>query len=213
MKVKKGFTLIELLLVISIIAILAGILLPVFAQAREKARTTTCKSNIRQVALALHMYAGDHDEQMPPSLRIERVSPYAIREYSWFWTLQRSAYVKNDDVFYCPSKGSNWATDYAMNCHLGWVLDYHNVGVKSMPPHLAMFHNPAETFLLMDWWSGRGVGSPFLGFPARGCRAVHAPHSDGVNVAFADGHVKWLPWQEAYAPNFEAFNNERRWLP
>ena len=58
---KKGFTLIELLVVIAIIAILAAILFPVFARAREKARQTTCANNQRQIAAAIHMYAQDHD--------------------------------------------------------------------------------------------------------------------------------------------------------
>ncbi|MEN3001860.1 MAG: prepilin-type N-terminal cleavage/methylation domain-containing protein, partial [Armatimonadota bacterium] len=58
----KGFTLIELLVVIAIIAILAAILFPVFAQARERARKTTCINNMRQIGMAITMYYGDHDE-------------------------------------------------------------------------------------------------------------------------------------------------------
>src|SRR6266568_3508217 len=63
---RTGFTLIELLVVIAIIAILAAILFPVFAQAREKARQTTCVSNLRQIGLGVNMYAQDYDEKMPP---------------------------------------------------------------------------------------------------------------------------------------------------
>src|ERR1700753_2397885 len=62
---RSGFTLIELLVVIAIIAILAAILFPVFAQAREKARQTTCVSNMKQIGLAVLMYANDYDEQLP----------------------------------------------------------------------------------------------------------------------------------------------------
>ena len=62
---RNGFTLIELLVVIAIIAILAAILFPVFAQAREKARQTACLSNMRQLAMAVHMYAADHKDRLP----------------------------------------------------------------------------------------------------------------------------------------------------
>ena len=62
---RRGFTLIELLVVIAIIAILAAILFPVFASARESARRTTCVSNLRQLGMAAHMYAGDYDELFP----------------------------------------------------------------------------------------------------------------------------------------------------
>src|SRR5579864_7430052 len=66
-KVKSGFTLIELLVVIAIIAILAAILFPVFARAREKARQTACVSNVRQIGLAWMMYVQDNDESYPPN--------------------------------------------------------------------------------------------------------------------------------------------------
>src|SRR5947207_3449102 len=65
-----GFTLIELLVVISIIAILASILFPVFAQAREKARAAACISNARQIALAFSMYSQDYDEVYPPAVDV-----------------------------------------------------------------------------------------------------------------------------------------------
>ncbi|MFH1910322.1 MAG: prepilin-type N-terminal cleavage/methylation domain-containing protein, partial [bacterium] len=64
---KRGFTLIELLVVIAIIAILAAILFPVFAKAREKARQTSCLSNLKQIDLAVLQYAQDYDEMMPRS--------------------------------------------------------------------------------------------------------------------------------------------------
>ena len=65
MQRRHGFTLIELLVVIAIIAILAAILFPVFARARESARTSACNSNLRQLGLAAHMYASDYDEWLP----------------------------------------------------------------------------------------------------------------------------------------------------
>jgi prepilin-type N-terminal cleavage/methylation domain-containing protein/prepilin-type processing-associated H-X9-DG protein len=93
---RRAFTLIELLVVIAIIAILAAILFPVFAQAREKARQTSCSSNLKQIGTALMMYSSDYDEQMPPSQL-----PSTGANVSWPTMLY--TYVKNEQVFVCPS--------------------------------------------------------------------------------------------------------------
>src|ERR1043166_4890534 len=84
---RKGFTLIELLVVIAIIAILAAILFPVFAQAREQARSTACLSNTKQIGLAVHMYAQDYDEAFPmgtyPGPRNWEVNPDVLGNGGW----------------------------------------------------------------------------------------------------------------------------------
>jgi prepilin-type N-terminal cleavage/methylation domain-containing protein/prepilin-type processing-associated H-X9-DG protein len=111
---RKGFTLIELLVVIAIIAILAAILFPVFAQAREKARQTSCGSNMKQIMTGVKMYDADYDEQSP---QYWFNAPDALRNFrTWMETVQ--PYVKNRDVWQCPSASKNLA-DYqlaAVNC-------------------------------------------------------------------------------------------------
>ncbi|RYF63895.1 MAG: DUF1559 domain-containing protein [Cytophagaceae bacterium] len=98
---KAGFTLIELLVVIAIIAILAAILFPVFAQAREKARQTSCLSNHKQIGTGLMMYVQDYDETYPCVNR--GLITGNIVAYWLSWTTQIQPYIKNTGVFQCPS--------------------------------------------------------------------------------------------------------------
>lgn len=92
---KKAFTLIELLVVIAIIAILAAILFPVFATAREKARQTACQSNLKQLGLAFIQYAQDYDETYPQT-------PVSGASYGQGWAGRVYPYVKSGGVFACP---------------------------------------------------------------------------------------------------------------
>jgi len=93
---RTGFTLIELLVVIAIIAILAAILFPVFARAREKARQSVCQSNMKNVTLALMMYVQDYDESFP-NINDEDLWAY------WPSALVMEPYLKNAQVLQCPS--------------------------------------------------------------------------------------------------------------
>jgi len=105
----KGFTLIELLVVIAIIAILAAILFPVFAQAREKARQTTCLSNCKQIGLGVMMYLDDYDETYPPA----RINVTGIGTVGWSYKDLLYSYIKNIKMLYCPSSALKYvASDY-----------------------------------------------------------------------------------------------------
>jgi prepilin-type N-terminal cleavage/methylation domain-containing protein len=94
----RGFTLIELLVVIAIIAILASILFPVFARARENARRTSCLSNMKQIGLGLAQYTQDFDERLP---MWSFINATGTRTYGWHWVLV--PYTKSTEVYVCPS--------------------------------------------------------------------------------------------------------------
>ena len=97
-QVRPAFTLIELLVVIAIIAILAAILFPVFARARENARRSSCQSNLKQIGLGILQYTQDYDEQFPVG-NIGTASPYVGRG----WAVQILPYTKNSQIMLCPS--------------------------------------------------------------------------------------------------------------
>jgi prepilin-type N-terminal cleavage/methylation domain-containing protein len=101
---RKAFTLIELLVVIAIIAILAAILFPVFAQAREKARQTQCVSNLKNVGTAIMMYVQDHDEKMPFNYEYHWRGTTRIDGILDWWQDLCRPYVKNEEVYSCPSQ-------------------------------------------------------------------------------------------------------------
>lgn len=128
---RRGFTLIELLVVIAIISILAAILFPVFAQARESARQTQCASNMRQIGLASRMYVTDYDETWFPALSVSDIGPTFSPEQPWIGydnlvNVDQQAthpprpgaidiYIKNDGIKRCPSMPRDWQMSYGMN--------------------------------------------------------------------------------------------------
>ena len=112
---RRGFTLIELLVVIAIIAILAAILFPVFAKAREKARQSSCGSNVKQIMLAMLQYAQDYDETFAPGYI---VTPGISGGY--FHTPELLyTYTKNAQLFTCPSASAWQSFDYGINLTYG----------------------------------------------------------------------------------------------
>jgi prepilin-type N-terminal cleavage/methylation domain-containing protein/prepilin-type processing-associated H-X9-DG protein len=200
---KRGFTLIELLVVIAIIAILAAILFPVFARAREKARQASCQSNLKQLMLGMLMYAQDYDG---------RWNRHGGTQGWASWTANMYPYLKNDQIFRCPSAdtgtyGTSCEHCSVVHADLGirfFACDYtynrvrHPVTSAVEGPwgtKETRFESPAELAALVD---GRRSILHFYGWaralPAvdgRGCDPTLAGrHNDMVNVGYADGHVK-----------------------
>jgi len=145
----KGFTLIELLVVIAIIAILAAILFPVFAKVREKARATSCLSNMKQIGLAVVQYNQDYDESMP--------NGFSIYGAATGWACQVFPYVKSVSAFACPDDpgiGSTGtfevkSTSYAINSNFG-VNPWPNTPTVPLSHALASFSAPANTVMLFE---------------------------------------------------------------
>ena len=183
----KGFTLIELLVVIAIIAILAAILFPVFARARENARKANCQSNLKQLATAANMYLQDYDE-----VTMERTRWVASgTAHPWM------PYIKNTGVWVCPSRsGGAWS--------YGYPCDQHNRS-------LAAFNYPAEYIILYDDTSSGYHHSRFDcacagDGPRAGIRYMNALHMEGTNCAFLDGHVKWYRPSAVESARFWNYN-------
>jgi prepilin-type N-terminal cleavage/methylation domain-containing protein/prepilin-type processing-associated H-X9-DG protein len=196
----SGFTLIELLVVIAIIALLAAVLLPVFAQARAKARQTTCLSNLGQLGLALTMYQDDNEERLMPG---HLISGNPNTQYAG-WAGLCNVYARSVGIFRCPSDttvdgtlGSepSYAETYFFNLNLGGVE-----APNGLPR--SAFASPALTVLLAESTLGFAHATVRLQNPSE-TESIFANsftsiaegsnrHNDGRNFLLADGHARWL---------------------
>jgi len=214
---RSGFTLIELLVVIAIIAILAAILFPVFAQAREKARSSACMNNQKQIGTALLQYAQDWDELYPtynsPGLWVTPLSNII--------KVAKNKTQTGSNVFRCPSTSENPSSGFATNVtemwqwgdgtangsvtasytHNGWMYDCGVGDVKS--PSQTMFDSDG---IWIDAWpthtqkipvNGKSVANVTAGIE----RIAIDRHSNGINMTFVDGHAKWYNRLKLLDPN------------
>lgn len=195
----SAFTLIELLVVIAIIAILAAILFPVFAQAREKARQTSCTSNMKQLDLGFIQYVQDYDETLPFSAQGLSPAP-PTAQGNWIPPVQFGlgypgvkvdvtqgalySYIKSAAVFICPSDANRTDGDsYSMNLLL-----------SGQP--ISIVPKVADMILLIDEQKTLNDGnfSYATVLQTNGAGTPDTPttvHSGGGNLAFLDGHAKW----------------------
>jgi prepilin-type N-terminal cleavage/methylation domain-containing protein/prepilin-type processing-associated H-X9-DG protein len=199
---RSGFTLIELLVVIAIIAILAAILFPVFAMAREKARATSCLSNCKQIGTSLRMYLDDYDGAYP---------------FSWFQQPQYGfdvalyPYTKNVQIFACPSNPQlpeKWAgytgptkdmiRSYAMNSAVSTD--------NQKPPILeTSIDAPADTIMMLETtdYNYKHSRPPDheTYITSKNDVCIHVPftiHQGGSNYVFADTHARWARVEQTW---------------
>jgi len=169
----QGFTLVEVLIVLTIILILAAILFPVFNRVRQNTKRASCQSNQKQLFLALHMYVQDSDSKYPPFTN---------------WDSKLGPYVKNMDIFECPS-----ADPAGTKAEKQYGLELESVdlaSVKDSTHTIVLIDSTAIGFTRLIFLSTPCVepvsGDRLYGFSGR------TIHSGGGNYLYADGHVKWM---------------------
>ncbi len=227
MRRRNGFTLIELLVVIAIIAILAAILFPVFARAREKARQTSCLSNVKQLSLGVLMYAQDYDQFLPMSITWGYNQPgYSNENRCWWGEAVLQPYLKNRQIFQCPSSkdlGHAYPA-YALNINFSKYGD--SLAVTDV-------NSPAETSYICDVgylstgvmgkdpseWNEYQIGhSHYQWYPPQNLNGSASPpyyertnagdyrrrpvprHNGGLNIGYLDGHAKWMNINQFLGP-------------
>jgi prepilin-type N-terminal cleavage/methylation domain-containing protein/prepilin-type processing-associated H-X9-DG protein len=233
---REGFTLIELLVVIAIIAILAALLMPSLRSAREKARSVSCMSNLRQIGLCVDMYADDNDNHYPftyadgtttrtdPAMNFMKVMPASGSGgggyVCWLWLLY--PYHKNAQVYLCPSaqdKSRGWT--YGMAGGFGGSVDSAGKSVNSysVAPWPVIKGNEKyreNKILIGDGRAGFKTASPYGTSPAAytffSCGYQDWQHSLGSNFLFVDGRVGWLAFTVSALNNTLPENASQPWF-
>jgi len=216
---RRAFTLVELLVVIAIIAILAAILFPVFAKAREKARTSSCQSNLKQILTAIHQYTQDSDEKYPIQQNMSgnglftgtmigygSVPNWRLNDLRRCWNLSIQPYLKSVQVYKCPSAGNDSVnpplandipTSYAMNSRLTQTRDDANTDGVSLstitaPSMKVLFWDRGSTSHASEVADVLTSGGAGYTWPQCFQTWGGSLHNECRNCGYCDGHVKLL---------------------
>jgi len=217
---RRAFTLIELLVVIAIIAILAAILFPVFAKAREKARTSSCQSNLKQIGVAILQYGQDYDETMVNTAIAGDVAVAGLPNAQWVvWDEAVQPYMKSIQVFACPSDPRKFGNagrqvrTYTSNAMVlgngldapGWWAGAPDIGLA-----MAAIVAPAQLIMVTERWDNDGnrvVGNGnyhviryYLPSDTWRLDSVKHPEAQMANFLFCDGHVKLFRGRQTLSP-------------
>ena len=210
---RSGFTLIELLVVIAIIAILAAILFPVFAQARDKARQSSCLANMKQVGLALQMYSQDYDETLPHSASHD-VPHFNAPGARPNFLGSIAPYTRNIGILVCPSSVNQSKVGYPVAADPTPISNTSYMGnAVVLGRRLAAVPNPADIVYLQELYNRRRVAYLRPGFDgkkyyywhfarATGLENYTTIHMQGGNLVFCDGHAKWRRGQSMRSRDF-----------
>lgn len=228
-KKRRGFTLIELLVVIAIIAILAAILFPVFAKAREKARQTSCLSNAKQIGLSMMMYCQDYDEtfcrgRFFPTGGVNLVGDdgrtYNNRCYEWFHCLQ--PYANNRQVFACPSDDQvGWNGNTHRRKGFAIIGPPFHEGTSPKGHKLAKIRRPSTAIMIAETriacadvgdWCARAYWNHCRSNPEERA-GVPSRHNMQANFIYCDGHAKSrkVVSTKDKARNYDEWRTEHCW--